>query len=284
MTSALRNVSDTALWVAMCRAIESERPDALFCDPYARLLAGGRGETIIGDLPQGRAMAWPVVARTAVMDEIILQRVAAGARSVLNLGAGLDARAYRLPLPAALRWVDVDLPELIALRRERLAQAPPACEHASLAADLSDAGARAAALAQADGGAPALAITEGLLAYLSEQQVSALALQLHAQPALRWWLTDLMSPQLLRMLKQSWDPMLSAANASMQFAPADGAAFFAALGWRLVEQRSVWDEAIRLGRAQAGAPAQMQQVYRRMSLVVLLERVEGNPDGAVDVL
>ncbi len=42
--AAIRNVSDTALWVAMYRAMESERADALFYDPYARVLAGERGE------------------------------------------------------------------------------------------------------------------------------------------------------------------------------------------------------------------------------------------------
>ena len=42
----IRNVSDTAIWVAMYRAIESERPDALFNDPYARRLSGERGERI----------------------------------------------------------------------------------------------------------------------------------------------------------------------------------------------------------------------------------------------
>jgi O-methyltransferase involved in polyketide biosynthesis len=40
----IENVSDTARWVAMYRALESDRPDAHFHDPYARLLAGERGD------------------------------------------------------------------------------------------------------------------------------------------------------------------------------------------------------------------------------------------------
>ena len=42
--NAIRNVSDTALWVAIYRAMESERPDAIFRDPYARRLGGERGK------------------------------------------------------------------------------------------------------------------------------------------------------------------------------------------------------------------------------------------------
>jgi O-methyltransferase involved in polyketide biosynthesis len=39
----IRNVSDTARWVAMYRAQESARPDALFHDPWAERLGGDRG-------------------------------------------------------------------------------------------------------------------------------------------------------------------------------------------------------------------------------------------------
>ena len=40
----LRNISDTAHWVAFYRALESERPDALFRDPFARPLAGAHAD------------------------------------------------------------------------------------------------------------------------------------------------------------------------------------------------------------------------------------------------
>src|SRR5436190_20373323 len=101
----IRSVSDTALWVAVYRAMESERTDALFRDPYARRLAGERGQAIVDAMPRGKAMSWPMVVRTAVMDEIVLRCVQQGAATVLNLAAGLDARPYRLALPSTLRWM-----------------------------------------------------------------------------------------------------------------------------------------------------------------------------------
>src|SRR5260370_39023048 len=61
-------VSDTANWVAYYRALESERPDAIFHDPYARALAGERGERITNEMPRARQYGWPMVVRTAVMD------------------------------------------------------------------------------------------------------------------------------------------------------------------------------------------------------------------------
>ena len=49
--STIHNVSDTALWVAIFRARETEREDAIFSDPYARVLAGERGEEIAKAMP-----------------------------------------------------------------------------------------------------------------------------------------------------------------------------------------------------------------------------------------
>ena len=116
----IRNVSDTALWVAIYRAMESERADALFQDPYARRLGGERGEAIVRSMPGGAATSWPMVVRTAVMDEIILRCLQQGAKTVLNLAAGLDARPYRMALPPTLRWLHVDLPDMLDYFREHM--------------------------------------------------------------------------------------------------------------------------------------------------------------------
>src|SRR5260370_34044392 len=107
MPSPITHVSDTARWVALYRAMEAERPDPLFRDPYARRLAGEQGEAILRGMKQGRRWAWPMIVRTAVMDELILRAITRdGVDTGLNLAAGLDARPYRLALPHTLRWVD----------------------------------------------------------------------------------------------------------------------------------------------------------------------------------
>ncbi len=70
------SISDTARWVAVYPALESERPDALFHDPHARRLAGAKGELIAGSIPRGRSIAWAIVVRTCLLDELILDAVA----------------------------------------------------------------------------------------------------------------------------------------------------------------------------------------------------------------
>ena len=54
----MRNISDTALWVAVYRAMETDRPDAIFRDPFARKLAGERGAEIVKSIPRGAQGAW----------------------------------------------------------------------------------------------------------------------------------------------------------------------------------------------------------------------------------
>ena len=293
MASALRHVSDTAHWVAMYRALESERPDALFTDPWARRLAGPRGEAILRQLPGGRAGTWALVIRTAIFDEVIARLVAeGGVRTVVNLASGLDARPFRMALPEALRWLDVDLPEMQAHKREVLGRERPSCRVEWLPADLADAGARREVVARAaEGPGPALAVTEGLLIYLDDAAVAALGAELRATATVRWWLTDLASPLLLGLLAQGWGRSVAAADAPFRFAPRDAPAFFARLGWREADYRSTWEESVRLGRTfpLGGAlgvawrraaplyPAWLREGIRRLSGVALLARGDAAP-------
>lgn len=282
--SPIRNVSDTALWVAIWRAMESERSDALFHDPHARRLGGKRGEAIAARMGGARAN-WPIVVRTVVMDEIVLRCVRDGATTVLNLAAGLDARPYRLDLPATLRWLHVDLPEMVEYFRSSMTAETPRCELEFIAADMRDPDAKRALFERvAAMPGPVLVITEGLLLYLEAGQVTELARDLHDRSGARWWLTDLASPQLLKFLAYRWKPTLLQANAPFRFGPAEGTAFFSPLGWREAEFRSTLLDAYRLKRTMPLAwlwrllsllqPRSQRRKAVRMSSVVLLEREE----------
>src|SRR5262249_12211260 len=126
---AIRNISDTAAMVAIYRAWESERADAVFHDPFARRLAGPRGGQIMDKVPAARKPAWSYVARTYLFDTYVAHEVAAGADMVVNLAAGLDARPYRMKLPPSLQWIDVDLPELLAYKQDVLRGEKPVCKY-----------------------------------------------------------------------------------------------------------------------------------------------------------
>jgi methyltransferase (TIGR00027 family) len=279
--SPITHVSDTARWVAIYRARESERPDAIFRDPFARRLAGTEGEALVKQMEKRLRGDWPMIVRTAVMDEIILRLVGQGIDTVLNLACGLDARAWRLSLPPALRWIDVDMPGILDHKLATLEGERPACVYEAVRLDLSGEPARQELFARVGAGSHAtLVITEGLLIYLEEMAVRSLARDLHLVPAFRWWLSDLASPDLLRMMGRTWGKDMG--QAPFRFAPAEGPAWFASAGWAENEFRSTFHEGLRLDRTFPLARfwnlvsrftgRQRQEKMRRFSGIVLFER------------
>lgn len=282
---SIEHVSDTARWVAIYRAMETERPDAIFRDPFARRLAGEKGERIVQEMRRGRDSAWAMIVRTAVMDELLRADLARGADTVVNLAAGLDARPWRMDLPGTLRWVDVDFAGILDYKLDALAAETPRCDYRAIRADLTDGETRRRALDDAlEGSSRAVVITEGLLIYLQESDVVALAQDLHAAGSVRWWITDLASPRLLKWMSRSWGKRAAAGNAPFRFAPESGTAFFRPFGWKEETYLSSGEEARRLNREMKIAwiwkllartmPAKRKEEMRRMAGILRLERAD----------
>jgi methyltransferase (TIGR00027 family) len=247
--AVLRNISDTARWAAVFRARETERPDALFRDPFAERLAGKIGVDIANMLPDGNSHAWAWVARTYLFDQFIAQELAQGVDMVVNLAAGLDARPYRMALPASLQWIEVDLPEILAYKEEILANEKPRCALRRIRLNLSDGIARRALFADLNRRAnKILVLTEGLIIYLTADEAAALAKDLAAGSHFERWLLDLYSPGLLRMMQRTTGKQLSKVGAPIQFAPAEGPAFFPPYGWEPLEVKSLLKTATRFKR------------------------------------
>lgn len=277
----VESISDTAFLTATYRALETQRPDALFQDTHAQLLAGERGETLVEAMPGGKAGAAGCAVRTCVMDELILRTVKEdGVDTVVNLGAGLDTRPYRLLLPTSLRWYECDLPVVLDYKAEKLAGVEPRCVLKSVSLDVTDTIARQMFF-QCVGMAAkrVLAVTEGLLIYMTAEQVATLATDLYEQPQFRWWLTDLASPSALQYFQKSVNSSLNSREATLQFAPEEGTEFFRQYGWKIVEFRSLLEEGQRLHRevlpksllAQLQTPEHWE-MWRKMSGFVLLTR------------
>jgi methyltransferase (TIGR00027 family) len=188
-----------------------------------------------------------MIIRTKAIDDLVMASVAQGCDRVLNLAAGLDTRPYRLALPASLSWVEADLPAITEEKEKLLAGERPACRLTREKVDLVDAATRAEFLTRVTEGATrVLVITEGLLTYLEDDEVRSLGSALISRPPVRWWVLDLVSPAILKMLQKGMGRHL--ANAPMKFAPPNGVAFFEALGWRVRDLNSFVREAIRLRR------------------------------------
>jgi methyltransferase (TIGR00027 family) len=180
------SVGATAIGVALMRATETRRPDALFHDPYAQILVSevrhdawerlerdSRGESLesLGDEGEGDRIGYMsafMTARTVYFDEYFAQATAAGVRQIVILAAGLDARAYRLDWPADTVVFELDQPKVLEFKAVALAKhdVTPRIERRAVAVDLRHDWPAALTAAGFDRALPTAWLAEGLLRYL----------------------------------------------------------------------------------------------------------------------
>lgn len=170
MSAAPRGVSRTALLMAALRIEEGERADPLVHDPLAQefIAAAGGGDTpTTAVLPAG-ASAF-LALRTRFFDDAVLAACATGVRQVVLLGAGLDARAFRLDWPPGVRLFEVDLPELFAFKEPVVASAGavPRAGRIVVPVDMRKDWTGPLTAAGFDGAVPTGWLAEGLLPYLN---------------------------------------------------------------------------------------------------------------------
>jgi len=247
-TSEIRDVSDTALWVATFRARESLRPDALFNDPYAGLLAGERGQAIADRMPGSRYTDWSVVIRTCIIDQYILEQVQNGVDTILNLGSGLDTRPYRLALPESTKWIEVDFPKMIDFKKEKLKGEKTICEHLMIGQDLSDQKLRQQLFQKVSQSAKkVLVLAEGVVPYLTNQQTRELAEDLSSVKNFEYWIVDFFSKEVLKYMNSA-SRRKHLKNAPFVFKPDHWEDFFKAEGWMVQEKRFIAEQSLKLGR------------------------------------
>ena len=272
MEDKINQVSDTAFMAAAYRAMETNHPNAIFHDPLAAKLAGDRGRQIIERLPkQAFVGGWSVVIRTRIIDDFIQGAIVEGVDTILNLGAGLDTRPYRMELPKWLRWIEVDYPHVIELKESRLAGETPRCRLERVSLDLADVDARRALLDEVVAQSKkVLVLTEAVTPYLSEDAVASLGADLISRDSIVYWVVDYFSPASYKYRRRS-GMSKSMENAPFLFEPKDYFGFFLRIGWKPKEIRYFADEAERL-RRPAPFPLITRFVMGILGLAVSPER------------
>ena len=180
------SVGTTAVMVAAARAVETDRPDALIRDPYAKLLVTNAGAGVLWEAMLDPSMAAKVEAidaesaamvqhmrsyqavRTNFFDTFFNNAVTDGIRQVVILASGLDSRAYRLDWPAGTTVYEIDQPKVLAYKSTTLAEngVTPAADRREVPIDLRQDWPAALRAAGFDPSARTAWLAEGLLMYL----------------------------------------------------------------------------------------------------------------------
>ena len=177
--------------IAWERALESKRDEgALFEDPLAEALAGTKGERLSADFEKMceafEFTGWRefhktwVAVRTRFIDDCVAQQAAAGGfAQLVNLGAGMDTRPYRLECYRAFAngAFDVDMAVVnegkAKIFGDVLRAPEPRCSVTTVDLDFLDAEknlatelSKAGPSPRFDADAPTVFVSEGLIMYL----------------------------------------------------------------------------------------------------------------------
>ena len=234
--------------------MESRRADRLFEDPLAEALAGEDGFRLMEQwrLP-GMPRENPTIGpRTRFYDDLVIEAVADGLGQVVLVAAGMDTRAFRLPLPAEVIVFELDLPELLEEKQVILDRhhAQPRCHRIVVPVDLTkDDWPHALTLAGYSSAAPVVFIAEGLSWYLTEEENARLLdlLASLAVPGSRLGFDIVSQDTLEDPAEAPFFKLTASLGIRWQFGTNDPAGFLAAHGWR-AEVTGFGAVARRLGR------------------------------------
>lgn len=179
------SVGVTAVMVAAARAAETDRPDPLIRDPFAKILVADAGtgawEYMLDDefvskvaetdgeiAAMFQHMGNYQAVRTHFFDAFFADAVEAGIRQVVILASGLDSRAFRLPWPTGTTVFEIDQPKVLEYKAETLARhnVNPSADRREVPIDLREDWPAALVKAGFDIAAPTVWLAEGLLMYL----------------------------------------------------------------------------------------------------------------------
>lgn len=162
-------VFQTSTLTAAARALETERPDRLFEDPFAAQLAGSEGFELLQPEKKvlGENATDYITIRTRFFDDFLISSVPEFGQVVL-LGAGLDTRAYRLTWKPNVHLYELDKPEALARKDSILKDSLAMCHRHTIAADLTKSWFDLLVAQGFNVEIPSVWLLEGVFVYLSE--------------------------------------------------------------------------------------------------------------------
>lgn len=249
MENTINHISDTALWIAAYRAQETKSSHPVVKDHLAEKLAGKKGLEMVATTPHTESMAFAMIVRTCAIDRLVEIAVSKGVDTVINLGAGLDTRPYRMNLPPDLIWIEVDFKNVIDHKNEILKSDIPCCNLQRIPFDLSRDIERKELFKQLGNKTKsALVITEGVIGYLTNQQATKLSEDLFSIPTFHYWIQDYSRGKLRKNRGTKALQKSKLQSVPLQFQVEEPLDFFSRQGWIISENLLILDEADRIGK------------------------------------
>ena len=215
MSVQLGDVQETLLIPLYFRAKETRRDAPLFRDPHAVHAVQNVDYDFTG-FDAAWALEADVVVRTVLFDRYVRDHIVRHPNGqIINLGAGLDARLWRLD-NGKIDWADLDMPDSMRLRERWLPSHP---RHQALAQSMFD----DSWLEAFDAERPTLIVAEALMFYFPESDVRQLMNKIVAKFVNGEMVVQTVAPGIVG--KQSTVPLLRQTRAELRWGIHSGAEF-----------------------------------------------------------
>lgn len=239
----MKPISNMAFYCCGARMQDAQMPRPICGDAYAQLFMNDYGQRIYDRFSQESLSRVSMTVRHRIIDELLRRMLKATPElSVITIGAGFDSRPYRL---CGGTWYELDEPQLIAYKEERLPAAQCANPLHRIAIDFAS-DALEDKLAHLPRNAPVVFILEGIFIYLNEKETHQLVETLNKLFPEHLLVCDLVSREMVEKYGQQLRSIATEMKANFK-AIDKPERLFSGSGYQVQERISLVEVSVDLG-------------------------------------
>jgi methyltransferase (TIGR00027 family) len=220
---------------------DAERSTSVCGDSYAKAFMNEEGLRILEAFQDETSPNASTVARHRIIDDCLRQELLAHpSLCVVLIGAGFDSRAYRLK---GGTWVELDEPQVIAYKNERLPASNCENELHRIPIDFST-DSLEEKLSSFSSRSPVVVVIEGVFLYLEEEVIRQLLQLLRRLFPQHELICDLMSRKFFEKYGRTFQEKLAGLGASFKFTVDNPEGIFLENGYRRTGKVSIVKKAV----------------------------------------
>lgn len=237
----MKPISKTAFYCCGVRMQDAQGSNPVCGDIYAEAFMNEDGRRILEAFKDETSPNASNVARHRIIDDFLRRELLANpGLCIVIIGAGFDSRAYRLK---GGTWVELDEPQVIAYKNERLPVSNCENELHRLTIDFST-DSLEDKLSSFSGRSPVVVVIEGVFMYLEEEVIEQLLQTLHRLFPQHKLICDLMNRKFFDKYSRTLHEKITGMGTSFKFTVDSPGEVFLKNGYRRIEMVSIVEKAV----------------------------------------
>jgi methyltransferase (TIGR00027 family) len=222
---------------------DAERDKPICGDTYAKVFMNEQGLQILETFKDETRPNISNVGRHRIIDDLLRQELLANPNlTVVIIGAGFDTRGFRLK---GGTWIELDEPQVITYKDERLPAATSDNELQRIAIDFAT-DSLEQKLASFSGRSPVTVVIEGVFMYLDEATIETLLQTLRRLFPQHKLICDLMTRDFFEKNATTIHEKLTGMGATFKFTIDNPEQLFLSNGYRQLEEIPIVEKAVLL--------------------------------------